>query len=229
MMIYRKPDNWFKYDRTAIPNHTYAQILDREVAATVAIEGYGRHSKAFIAAKEAYDWATFKLDYRCMMFDVELIRDIHRRIVTPDDKCYPGQIRSAGMNVRVGQSRGAEGGDETLDALETLCSLLNKGQEEIADTYGKGILAHTIERAVMAHYHFAAIHPFMDGNGRTARLLETMVLRHRMPHRGLVQQSLANHYWENQQEYYQALHQSVACNHDFTPLLKLALSAERVL
>ena len=224
MMIYKKPDNWFKYDRTLIPNHTYNALLDREVAATVAIEGYGRHSKAFTAAKEAYEWASHHLDYRHMMFSVDLIRDIHRRIVTPDDKCYPGQIRPAGLNVRVGQSRGAEGGDETMDALETLCSLLNKGQEEIEELYG--VFVSPLEFGVMAHYHFAAIHPFSDGNGRTARLLETMVLRHCMPSDGFVEQSRANHYWENQQEYYQALHQSVAGDHDFTPLLKLALSAE---
>ena len=31
-------------------------------------------------------------------------------------------------------------------------------------------------QALAAHYHFAAMHPFLDGNGRTARALEALML-----------------------------------------------------
>ena len=36
---------------------------------------------------------------------------------------------------------------------------------------------HPILKAGVAHVHMVAIHPFVDGNGRTARLLETFVLQ----------------------------------------------------
>ncbi|GIX93804.1 protein adenylyltransferase Fic [Caerostris darwini] len=35
---------------------------------------------------------------------------------------------------------------------------------------------HPVKRAALAHYKLAHIHPFMDGNGRTARLLMNLIL-----------------------------------------------------
>lgn len=42
---------------------------------------------------------------------------------------------------------------------------------------GAGLLSsNSIARAIMAHYYLTEIHPFGDGNGRTARALEALVL-----------------------------------------------------
>lgn len=38
------------------------------------------------------------------------------------------------------------------------------------------LLLHPIDRAAVAHHRFAAIHPFIDGNGRTARLVMNLLL-----------------------------------------------------
>ncbi len=67
-------------------------------------------------------------------------------------------------------------------------------------------------RAGIAHYQFATIHPYYDGNGRTARLLTTLVL-HRGGYdlKGLY--SLEEYYARNLGDYYAALTVGPSHNH----------------
>jgi Fic family protein len=66
--------------------------------------------------------------------------------------------------------------------------------------------------AALAHYQFATVHPYYDGNGRTARLLATMIL-HRCGYglRGIY--SLEEYYARNLPGYYEAL--SVGPSHNY--------------
>lgn len=58
--------------------------------------------------------------------------------------------------------------------------------------------------AAIAHYQFATVHPYMDGNGRTARLLATLILRgHGYGLKGIY--SLDEHYAKDLRSYYRAL------------------------
>ncbi len=59
-------------------------------------------------------------------------------------------------------------------------------------------------KAAIAHYQFATIHPYYDGNGRTARLLTTLIL-HKGGYdlKGLY--ALEEHYARGLQDYYEAL------------------------
>lgn len=59
--------------------------------------------------------------------------------------------------------------------------------------------------AGIAHAELAAIHPFVDGNGRTARLLATLILyTEKYDFRKLF--ALDNYYNKNRPEYYKAIH-----------------------
>lgn len=66
--------------------------------------------------------------------------------------------------------------------------------------------------AGLAHYQFATIHPYYDGNGRTSRLLATIIL-HRCGYglKGIY--SLEEYYARNLRQYYDAL--SVGTSHNY--------------
>lgn len=59
-------------------------------------------------------------------------------------------------------------------------------------------------RAAIVHYQFATIHPYIDGNGRTARLLATLVL-HKNGYGLKGVYSLEEYYAKNLSAYYHAL------------------------
>ena len=77
-------------------------------------------------------------------------------------------------------------------------------------------------QALAAHYHFAAMHPFLDGNGRTARALEAFMLQKT----GLKDSlfiAMSNYYYEEKNEYLKTLAQVRAGDHDLTPFLLFGL------
>ena len=66
--------------------------------------------------------------------------------------------------------------------------------------------------AALAHYQFATIHPYYDGNGRTARLLTTLILHlGGYDLKGLY--SLEEYYARNLDAYYQAI--SIGVSHNY--------------
>ena len=67
-------------------------------------------------------------------------------------------------------------------------------------------------KAAIAHYQFATIHPYYDGNGRTARLLTTLILHvGGYGLKGLY--SLEEYYARDLKSYYQAL--TVGASHNY--------------
>ena len=72
-------------------------------------------------------------------------------------------------------------------------------------------IAVGVLQAILAHLYIAWIHPFGDGNGRTARLVEFMLLaRSGVP--ASTAHLLSNHYHQTRAEYYRQLDRSSRAN-----------------
>jgi Fic family protein len=112
-----------------------------------------------------------------------------------EEGVVPGQLRQ--YSVGVGDYRGAPFEDcEYL--LRRLCDWINHIKQE------ENKVPIAVLRAVLAHLYLAWIHPFGDGNGRTARLIEFQILLGvGMP--TVACHLLSNHYNKTRSEYYRQL------------------------
>jgi Fic family protein len=79
-------------------------------------------------------------------------------------------------------------------------------------------------RAAVAHFYVVSIHPYGDGNGRTARAVESFLLyQGGINARGFY--SLSNYYYRNRQMYVSLLdHVRFETNGDLTPFVRFALN-----
>lgn len=198
-----------------------AQFTQREQDEALATVPTGAtkltHSQRQLRAADAtYRWLRSRPAEQPV--SAEFIREIHQRIVTgcDDHNCTPGETRPADWNVTFGTPRcqGAEGGNECRSAFDGLAAA-------IAGDFRRH---DRLIQALAAHYHIGAMHPFGDGNGRTARALEAFMLR-RAGVNDVVMVSLSNYYYEHKDEYLTALYESRMKGHDLTPFLEFALPA----
>lgn len=207
--------------------------LKREVAGTSRIEGadftdkeldaalkeaphqlHTRSQRQAHAAMQTYRWIAAEGVKRPL--DAKAILEIHRHMImgADDDHCAPGQLRGGDQNVNFGQPRhrGVEGGEECRKAF---------------DAFTEAIRVHyphhdVLVQALAAHYHLAAMHPFQDGNGRSARALEALILQIRKMNEPFFI-AMSNYYYDEKDHYLSALAAVRANGHDLTPFLLFGL------
>lgn len=174
-----------------------------------------RSQKQARAAVNTYRWIAALPDDRPI--SAELVCDIHRRIVTgcDDDHCEPGILRKADENVIFGspRHRGVEGGKDCMSAFAKMI------EAATAEFRGHDILV----QALALHYHIGAMHPFLDGNGRTARAVEALFLQRAGLRDGLFI-ALSNYYYDEKAKYLSSLAAVKEQNGDLTPFLIFGLT-----
>jgi len=153
--------------------------LDEEaVGALLAQEGATRAANNFeqeiLNLQDAHD--TFILaaqDAKPFLLSEILIKDVHAAITigVNDAAISPGLYRNTPVQVGNPEHGGTYVPPKILEDVKKLMAAF------VDWINGEALLrTDPVIRAALAHFHLAKIHPFRDGNGRTARMIEAMVL-----------------------------------------------------
>ena len=108
----------------------------------------------------------------------QLIKHFNKKVLhglTLDSEIHPGEVRTYSVGVADYRTRTAEDCDELLDRL---CTWLREPWVTTLENYTDADRRRldAVLKAVVVHIYLAWIHPFGDGNGRTARLVEFYIL-----------------------------------------------------
>ncbi len=149
----------------------------------------------------------------------ERICEFNRQVLEKlalDEGVVPGEVRT--HSVVVGNVYRGAPAEDCKFLLGRLCEWL-AGDDFTAP---EGMeMVYAIFKAVVAHLYLAWIHPFGDGNGRTARLVEFQILLSAgvpTPAAHL----LSNHYNQTRTEYYRQLDRASKSGGEFVPFLEYA-------
>ena len=128
----------------------------------------------------------------------------------------PGVIRT--YSVGVGSYRGAPA-EDCAYLMERLAGWLNQG---FAPPDSRYPIAFGLVKAILAHLYLAGIHPFGDGNGRLARLVEFRILLATGVPSAAVH-LLSTHYNQTRSEYYRQLERASLSGGDVIPFIRYAV------
>ncbi len=156
-----------------------------------------------------------KVDLRLTPSGIHQFNEMVLHELPLEEGVVPGKLRP--YQVSVGNYRGAPP-EDCQYLLKRLCDWINELiPEEDDDRISRGVL-----RAIMAHLYLVWIHPFGDGNGRTARLIEVQILLSAgMP--DISAHLLSNFYNQTRPEYYRQLTAASRSGGNVLPFLEYAV------
>ena len=163
-------DEWFRVELTYTSNAIEGNTLGRRETALVVEKGLTIGGKSLLEHMEAVnhagalDWVKGQAKRRPHSLIKEDILHIHCLIMKGIDDLNAGRyrvtpVRISGSAVVLPNPRKVP---DLMGGLEKWLKLATD--------------LHPVELAAEAHYRLVTIHPFTDGNGRTARLLMNMIL-----------------------------------------------------
>ncbi|HLD71029.1 MAG TPA: Fic family protein [Candidatus Peribacteraceae bacterium] len=115
--------------------------------------------------KEALDFLYELVSGKRCTISEHLIRQLHQLVVQGTEKEWAGRYRNGAVII----GGAAHMPPDALDVPRQMANLvqwLKQNERKM----------HTVELSALLHHKLAAIHPFFDGNGRTARLVMNIIL-----------------------------------------------------
>jgi len=110
------------------------------------------------------------------IFDLQFISDLHRALMIhdPDYRDVPGELREKVVWIGglrdIAQSTFNPPPPKEVPrcVADTISYLRDEGMQAMSQSI--------VERMAIAHAHFEAVHPFLDGNGRVGRILMAVAM-----------------------------------------------------
>lgn len=154
------------YHSVAIEGNTMSYLETRSVLEThyaVAGKSVVEHNEV-LGMDLALRFLDQVLVHRLGKISLQDIKEIHQRVFGFVDPLLAGKFRSTQVFV----------GNFAPTAPEAVPIEMDEFVVWLNDENSLAI--HPVELAALVHYKFVVIHPFIDGNGRTARLLMNLIL-----------------------------------------------------
>lgn len=168
--LVRNLEAWFRVELTYTSNAIEGNTLSRLETALVVEKGLTVGGKSLIEHLEAtnhahaLDWMKEQVWRKPADLTEEDILSIHTLILRGIDDAHAGHYRSVAVRIS-GAAVVLPNPRRVPDLMAEFVEWLNKAEN-----------LHPVELAAEAHYRLVTIHPFVDGNGRTARLLMNLIL-----------------------------------------------------
>jgi Fic family protein len=163
-------DDWFRIELTYSSNAIEGNTLTRQETALVVEKNLtveGKTVKEHLEATghaEAYDFVKPLAARNRNQIGASDLLDIHRIILQKIDFANAGRYRTVAVRIA--------GSTTTLPNATKVPDLMREYFTWLHTAYH----AHIALLAAEAHYRLVRIHPFVDGNGRAARLLMNVLL-----------------------------------------------------
>lgn len=157
----------FTYSSNALEGNTLT-ISETKILLENGITVGGRPLKDCYEAVghgAAYDYMLELARQPDMEITEDVIKNLHRLFYQKVDADQAGQYRSIQVYI--------SGTEYVPPAPDEIPHLMTHLSDQILSSRST---LHPIELAAMAHKRLVDIHPFIDGNGRTARLLMNLIL-----------------------------------------------------
>ena len=167
-------EEWFKveltYSSNAIEGNTLsrietAEVIEKGISAVISGKALRDQLEAVNHAKALEFIKTLAKQRKGHQFITENdIKAIHKIILTGIDDQWAGKYRQTEVFIK--------GADVEFPSAHKVSYLMTEFIQWLEDQQKE----HPVRIASDAHFKFVSIHPFVDGNGRTTRLLMNLIL-----------------------------------------------------